>query len=74
MSRHRSRYAPDEQVRRAARLAAEMGIKPAAIRLGADGSVTILDTGAQRALALQGNDADAALIEFENSLEPTRRP
>jgi hypothetical protein len=50
-----------------------MGIKAAGFRLGADGSVTILDTGAQRALSDGGVTADAALVEFENSLEPARR-
>jgi len=73
MSRHRSRYAPDDIVRRVARLASEIGIKPAGIRLGADGSVIVFDTGAQRALGFDGNSADAALIEFENTLDPARR-
>lgn len=73
MTRRRSRYAPDEQVRRVARLAAEMGIKPAAVRLGADGSVIVFDRGAERALGLGGTNADAALIEFENTLEPSWR-
>ncbi len=74
MTRRRSRYAPDEQVRRVAKLASEMGIKPVGLRLGADGSVLVFDAGVQGALAFGGTDADAALTEFENSLEPSWRP
>jgi len=73
MTRRRSRYAPDEQVRRVAKLAAEMGIKPLGLRLGADGSVLVLDAGVQGALGFGGTDADDALATFENSLEPPRR-
>lgn len=74
MTRRRSRYAPDDQVRRVARLASEMGIQAAGLRLGADGSVLIVDTGVGRALSSGRTDPDAALEEFENTLDPPRRP
>lgn len=73
MTRRRSRYASDEQVRRTAKLAAEMGIKPCGLRLGGDGSVLIVDTGALHALSSDRNDPDAALANFESTLEPARR-
>ena len=67
MVRRRSRYAPDEQVRRVARLAAEIGIRPAGIRLGADGSVTLLDTDTASAVRQEsGEDPDAELAHWES--------
>ena len=41
--RNRSRYAPDAQVKRIANLAKEIGISPAGLKLGADGSIEIVD-------------------------------
>jgi hypothetical protein len=72
MSRRRSRYAPDDQVLRAGRLAAQMGIQPAGIRLGADGSVILFDKSLAPALTIPGDEADAALEQFESTLEPPR--
>lgn len=74
MTRLRSRYAPDEQVRRVARLAAEMGISPAGLRLGADGSVIVFDTGAQRAFSEVGADDDAELAKWESENGLARSP
>lgn len=75
MARHRSRYAPDDQVRRAARLAAELGMHPAGLRLGADGSVTLLDTASAQAVRFEpGEDADAQLAAWESEHGLARSP
>lgn len=67
MVRQRSRYAPDEQVRRLGKLAMEMGIRPAGIRLGADGSVTLLDTSSASGVRIPpGEDTDAQLAAWES--------
>jgi len=69
MARQRSRYAPDAQVRRIARLAAELGITPTALRLGADGSVLIAAAAlaAPSAASSSGEAVDAALKVWEAS-------
>lgn len=72
MARQRSRYAPDAQVRRIARLAAELGITPAALRLGADGSVLI--SSATRPPVVTADDADEALEAWEAEHNLVRRP
>lgn len=72
MARQRSRYAPDAQVRRIARLAAELGITPTALRMGADGSVLI--TAATRQPAVATDDADEALEAWEAEHNLVRRP
>lgn len=75
MDKPRSRYAPDGQVRRLARLAAEIGIRPAGIRLGADGSVTLLDTDTASAMRQEsGEDPDAALAKWESEHGLARSP
>lgn len=71
MARQRSRYAPDAQVRRVARLAAELGITPTALRLGADGSVLI--TAAAREPTVATDDADEALEAWETEHSLVRR-
>ena len=64
--RNRSRYAPDNQVERAAELALKHGV---ALALKADGSVVILgrllDTAQPKADGAPLEDADAALAEWE---------
>ncbi len=72
MARQRFRYAPDAQVRRIARLAAELGITPTALRLGADGSVLISTDTRQSAVAT--DDADEALEAWEAEHNLVRRP
>ena len=72
MARQRSRYAPDAQVRRIARLAAEVGITPTALRLGADGSVLI--TADTRQPAMATDDPDEALEAWEAEHSLVRRP
>lgn len=73
MARQRSRYAPDAQVRRVARLAAELGITVSALQVGGDGSVTITGTapGAGRAAE---NEAEEALGTWETEQSLVRRP
>lgn len=71
MARQRSRYAPDAQVRRIARLAAELGITPTALRMGADGSVLI--TTDTRQLTVATDDADEALEAWEAEHNLARR-
>lgn len=66
MTRRRSRYAPDDQVRRVARLAQEMGIQPSGLTLGADGSVTVLDSAGTAAVTSRGGEtAEDALAAWE---------
>lgn len=72
MARQRSRYAPDAQVRRIARLAAELGITPTALRMGADGSVQISADTHQPVTAT--DDADEALEAWEAEHNLVRRP
>lgn len=56
--RHRSRYAPDDQVKRAVRLAQEAGITPTRLKLGADGSIE-LDSAPVGGVGVRGGDDDA---------------
>lgn len=61
-ARERSRYASDAQVRRAFRLAAEAGIAPAGLKLGADGSIEIFS---KRTAPAGAGSADDALANWE---------
>jgi hypothetical protein len=72
MARQRSRYAPDAQVRRIARLAAELGITPTALRMGADGSVLI--TADTRQPPMAADQAEEALEAWEAEHNLVRRP
>ncbi len=58
-----SRYAPNAQVRRIAKLAVELGIAPVALRLGADGSVLV--SAAQSAAPALTDEADEVLAAWE---------
>ncbi len=71
MTRQRSRYAPDAQVRRIARLAIELGIAPTALRLGADGSV-LISSGAD-VPEVAADDANEALAAWEAEHDLVRR-
>lgn len=73
MARQRSRYAPDAQVRRIARLAAELGMTPTALRLGADGSV-LITASTRQPIVVATSDADEALEAWEAEHSLVRRP
>lgn len=63
-----AKYAPSAQVRRIARLAAELGIQVAGLRLGADGSVLISSAPNAAPGALSEPDEALAAWEAERNL------
>lgn len=72
MTRKRSGLASSAEVRRAFRLAAELGVEVAALRLSGDGSITVFDARVKPD-SVQG-DADDALRKWEaaqNNLRQT---
>lgn len=72
--RNRSRYAPDAQVKRIANLAKEIGISPAGLKVGADGSVEIVDVRSVVSLKSgEGENADDVMRAWEEGSGATRR-
>lgn len=65
MARLRSRYASDDQVRRIARLAAELGISASALRVGGDGSVLIIGASSTAADRVAADEPDEVLEAWE---------
>lgn len=72
MARQRPQYASDAQVRRIARLAAELGIDAAALHVGGDGSVLII--GASRSPAHGTTDEAEEALETWEAEQKIRRP
>lgn len=67
--RPRCRYASDDEVKRAFRLAREEGLTPGGFTLNPDGGVTVLDSGAALApgLAEEEPSPDAAYAAWKKT-------
>jgi hypothetical protein len=71
MKGRQSQYAPNAQVRRIAKLAVELGIAPAALRLGADGSVLV--SAAPSSAMVTTDEPDEVLAAWEAERNLVRR-